>query len=64
MPPKDKEFEAAVAAEVAKQLKKAREVTRELTQDQYDLLCIVAPNRAARGDYKIVEPVEPETIEE
>jgi len=58
---KDKEFEAAVAAEVSKQLKKSREISRELTQDQYDLLTIVAPNRAARGNYKIVEP---ETVEE
>lgn len=51
----ESDFEKRVAAEVARQLAKASKVEKVLTQDQHDLLTIVAPNRAARHDYKIKE---------
>lgn len=55
MAKKDSEFEKRVAAEVARQLANASKVEKRLTQDQFDLLQVVAPNRAARGNYQIVE---------
>jgi hypothetical protein len=51
----DAEFAAAVAKEVAKQLAIANKVTKQCTQDQHDLLTIVAPNRVKRHEYEIIE---------